>query len=204
LSARIGSSEGVGPRIAVTVQRVPGGEVSSYLVDQFEVGYPIELRGPVGGWFVWAPDGPGATPGVPVLLVAGGSGLVPLMAMVRARRDGGSRDPFRLLYSVRTPADRLYADELEHPRPGDAGLDTAVLYTRGAPLEVAGRGLAARRDPGRITPDDLARFGWPADLEPTCFVCGPTPFVEAVARMLLALGHAPERIRTERFGPTGD
>ncbi|PJI94092.1 oxidoreductase [Luteimicrobium subarcticum] len=189
------------PRVEITVQRVPGGEVSGYLTDPvegFRVGYPVEVRGPVGGWFVWDPDDTDPmVAGRPVLLVAGGSGVVPLMAMVRARRAARSRVPFRLVYSVRTPDDRLYVDELTRPRAGDQGLDITVVHTRAAPLD-------ARRGPGRLTPAELAAHGWPADLEPVCYVCGPTPFVEVVARMLLLQGHAPERIRTERFGPAGD
>ncbi|ROS73351.1 FAD-binding oxidoreductase [Cellulomonas sp. PhB143] len=197
------------PRIALTVQRVADGEVSTYLTDTFAVGYPVELRGPVGGWFVWAPDAvpapgePTPLPGPPVLLVAGGSGIVPLVAMVRERRRAGSRTPFRLVVSVRTPADRLFVEEVT--RTGTDGVDVTVLYTRAAPLDDGSDEPGpARRDPGRMTPADLAAHGWPAELEPACFVCGPTPFVEAAAQMLLALGHDAARIRTERFGPAGD
>jgi ferredoxin-NADP reductase len=177
-----------GNRVEVTVQRVPGGEVSSYLVDVLEVGDQVELRGPVGGWFVWRPGGT-----APVLLVAGGSGVVPPMAMIRARREASSRVPFRLVYSVRTPEEMFYADELRRPEPG---LDVTVLFTRSAPEGVG-------RPPGRLDVADVSTAAWPADFEPECFVCGPTGFVEAVADILQALGHDPRRIKTERFGPTG-
>ncbi|WP_431951284.1 ferredoxin reductase [Actinacidiphila sp. bgisy167] len=177
-----------GDRIELTVQRVEEGEVSPYLTDDLAVGDAIELRGPVGGWFVWRPEQT-----EPVLLVAGGSGLVPLMAMVRARAAAGSRAPFRLLYSVRTPEDRFYTDEMERGAPG---LDTTYLYTRSAPDGGA-------RPAGRIQARDLAEWGWPADFEPACYVCGPTGFVETAAGLLVALGHHPDRIRTERFGPSG-
>jgi ferredoxin-NADP reductase len=175
-------------RVELTVQRVPDGEVSPYLVDDLLVGDAVEVRGPVGGWFVWRPEQT-----EPVLLVAGGSGVVPLMSMIRVRGVVGSRAPFRLLYSVRDPADRLYGSELDRGAPG---LDTTWIYTRGAPDDWA-------RPAGRLVPADLARWGWPADFEPTCYVCGPTGFVEAAAGMLVALGHHPDRIRTERFGPSG-
>ncbi|MBW8486890.1 ferredoxin reductase [Actinomadura parmotrematis] len=178
-SYSLASAEGV----ELTIQRVPDGEVSPYLADVLEVGDEIELRGPVGGWFVWR-GGTG-----PVVLVGGGSGIVPLMAMVRAHRAAGGAAPFHLLYSVRTPRDVYYAAELAEPRPG---LEVTLLYTREAPPGHA-------RPPGRIGPDDLAGLARPAD----CFVCGPTGFVEATSTLLVDLGHDPRRIRTERFGPTG-
>ncbi|MFB9236505.1 ferredoxin reductase [Plantactinospora siamensis] len=180
-----------GDRIELTVQRVPDGEVSPYLLDVFAVGDPVELRGPVGGWFVWRPADP-----APVLLVGGGSGIVPLMAMVRARRAAGSRVPFRLIYSARTAADVLYADELRRRTRDDLGLDVFPLFTREPPE-------GATRPAGRISTADLNTNGWPPSFEPACFVCGPTGFVETVADILVALGHDPRRVRTERFGPTG-
>ena len=184
-----------GARIELTVQQVPDGEVSPYLTDVVEVGDRFELRGPVGGHFVWRPQDPD-----PVLLVAGGSGIVPLMAMIRASRTAGSRTPFRLIASVRTPADRYYAEELRAGRrPGDAGLDVTWLYTREAPPDAP----VPIRTPHRVDGADLAAHGWPADLAPACFVCGPTGFVETVADLLVDQGHAPDRIRTERFGPSG-
>jgi ferredoxin-NADP reductase len=178
-------------RLELTVQRVADGEVSSYLVDTARPGDEVELRGPIGGYFAWQPSDP-----EPVLLVAGGSGLVPLMAMIRTRAMTGIRTPFRLIYSVRTPADVLYADELRRRIRDDRGLDVAYAYTREAPQ--GWRGV-----PGRIDAARLAADGWPAELAPRVFVCGPTGFVEAAADLLVDAGHAPERIRTERFGPTG-
>lgn len=180
-----------GDRVELTVQRVPDGEVSPYLTEVFAKGDPVELRGPVGGWFVWRPADT-----APVLLVAGGSGIVPLMAMVRARRAAGSRVPFRLIYSVRTPSDVYYADELRRRARDDGGLDVTYAYTRAVPD-------GWREPPRRLGVAAVNTAGWPPDLEPACFVCGPTGFVEAVADILVALGHDPRRVRTERFGPTG-
>lgn len=179
-----------GEHIEITVQAVPDGEVSSYLVGDAREGDMIEVRGPVGGWFVWKPEQSG-----PVLLVAGGSGVVPLMAMIRSR-DGLSSTPFRLIYSVRTPEDRIYYDELRRRAVENAGLDVTFIYTRAAPED-------ERRPLGRIALDDLVTYGQPAELEPTCYVCGPTPFVETVSNLLIFLGHDSTRIRTERFGPSG-
>ena len=179
-----------GDRIEITVQRVREGEVSSYLADEARDGDTVEVRGPVGGWFVWSPGDSG-----PVLLVGGGSGVVPLMAMIRTR-DGVSPTPFRLIYSMRTPENRIYDPELQRRATEDGGLDIAFLYTRTAPA-------GETRPTGRINAKDLRTYGWPADVEPSCYVCGPTPFVETVADLLTDLGHNPTRIRTERFGPTG-
>ncbi|SCF05156.1 Ferredoxin-NADP reductase [Micromonospora viridifaciens] len=178
-------------RIALTVQRVPDGEVSPYLTDVYAEGDPVEVRGPVGGWFVWRTDET-----APVLLVAGGSGVVPLMAMVRARRAAGSRAPFRLIYSVRGPADVFYADELRRRVRDDQGFDVAYVYTRRTPE-------GWRGEPHRIKLADVTAHGWPPDLEPLCYVCGPTGFVETVADLLVGLGHPTRRVKTERFGPTG-
>ncbi|MFC8849833.1 MULTISPECIES: ferredoxin reductase [unclassified Micromonospora] len=180
-----------GDHVALTVQRVPDGEVSPYLTDAWTPGDPVEVRGPVGGWFVWRP-----AETAPVLLVGGGSGVVPLMAMVRARRAVGSRAPFRLVYSARTPADVIYADELRRRARDDQGLDVAYVYTRAAPD-------GWRGELHRIGLADVNSHGWPAELEPLCYVCGPTGFVETVADLLVGLGHQPRRVRTERFGPTG-
>ncbi|MFK3979802.1 ferredoxin reductase [Micromonospora sp. NPDC050397] len=178
-------------RVELTVQRVPDGEVSPYLLDILSVGQPVEIRGPVGGWFVWRAAEP-----APVLLVAGGSGIVPLMAMVRARRAAGSRVPFRLIYSARTPRDVYFADELRRRARDDGGLDIAYVYTRETP---DGWPSSAHR----IGVADVNSQGWPSELAPTCFVCGPTGFVETVADILVALGHDSRRVKTERFGPTG-
>jgi ferredoxin-NADP reductase len=177
-----------GDKVELTIQDVPGGEVSPYLTEVLSPGDPVEIRGPVGGWFVWRPTDP-----APVLLVAGGSGIVPLMAMIRAHRRARARTPIRLVYSVRTPADRYYAEELRRSHPG---LDVTHLYTREAP------GGEARK-PGRLTIVDLGAHGWPPDLGPDCFVCGPTGFVEKAAGILVNLGHAAHKIKTERFGPSG-
>ncbi|GAA2228369.1 ferredoxin reductase [Promicromonospora sukumoe] len=181
-------------RVEVTVQRVRDGEVSPYLVDDFPVGSAIEVRGPIGGWFVWDPA---RHAGTPVLLLAGGSGLVPVMSMVRARRAAGDRTPFRLIYSVRTPDDRLYTDELDALAARGDGFEASTIYTRAV-------SLTALRGPRRLTSSEVASWGWPPELEPRVYVCGPTGFVEAVARMLVAQGHDPARVRTERFGPAGD
>jgi ferredoxin-NADP reductase len=175
--------------VELTVQRVEDGEVSTYLTDTLAVGQQLELRGPVGGWFVWQ-----NTP-APVLLVAGGSGVVPLMAMVRARGAVRGRQPFRLIYSVRTPADACYAAELARRVRDDPGLDVTWVYTRQTPDGWPDK-------PGRISVPILNSHGWPPDFAPDCFVCGPTSFVETAADILVALGHDPAKIRTERFGGT--
>ena len=177
--------------VEITVQRVPDGEVSGYLAGIARPGDQIEIRGPIGGYFVWPP--PHGDGGAPVLLVAGGSGIVPLMAMVRARAD---RTPFRLIYSVRGPGDAIYAPELSRRVRDDRGLDVAYAYTRAAPD--GWHGTIGRLDAGRLAAD-----GWPADFRPNVYVCGPTGFVEKVADLLVAAGHEADRIRTERFGPTG-
>ncbi|MGA9870393.1 MAG: ferredoxin reductase [Rhodococcus sp. (in: high G+C Gram-positive bacteria)] len=177
-----------GNTVVLTVQTVDDGEVSPYLTSVLEVGEQIELRGPIGGWFVWNAAEP-----APVLLIAGGSGIVPLMAMVRARVDAERKTPFRLIYSVRTPAEVMYASELRK-LPG--GIDVSYRYTRESPE-------GYRRRVGRLAPEDLVAGGWPPDFAPSCFVCGPTGFVEAAADMLVSAGHLPPRIKTERFGPSG-
>jgi ferredoxin-NADP reductase len=181
-----------GSTLELTVQRVSDGEVSSYLVDTAMPGDQFELRGPVGGYFTWHPSDPS-----PVLLVAGGSGIVPLMSMVRVRAASASRVPFRLVYSVRGPNDTMFTAELAQRVLDDNGLDVSYVYTRAAP--------AGWPHPvGRLDSVRLVEASWPASLEPSCYVCGPTGFVEAAADLLVAAGHAPGRIRTERFGPSGD
>jgi len=182
------ASAGGGARVELTVQRVDDGEVSSYLVDEVRPGDRFELRGPVGGYFVWR-----SAELAPVLLVAGGSGIVPLMAMVRERAAAGSRTPFRLIYSTRAPQSVIYAAELLRRVRDDHGLDVTYAYTRAAPD-------GHRRPPGRLDAALLAAAGWPAEFEPSCFVCGPTAFVEHVADLLVDQGHPPRRVRTERFG----
>ena len=177
-------------RIEITVQEVPDGEVSSYLAEDAASGDSVEVRGPVGGWFVWKPEDSG-----PVLLVAGGSGVVPLMAMIRAR-DGISRAPFRLIYSMRTPVDRIYDHELRRRATENGELEISFIYTRTAPEDET-------RPVGRITADDLVSNGWAPESSPSVYVCGPTGFVEGVSDLLVGLGHDPGRIKTERFGPSG-
>ena len=177
--------------VEITVQRVSRGEVSPYLCDIAEVGDQFELRGPVGGYFTWQ-----SSQTEPVLLLAGGSGIVPLMAMVRTRASAGKRVPFRLVYSVRDPSTVIYLEELARRVRDDHGLDVTYVYTRETPPGWS-------RPPGRLTATLLAESGWPAEFEPACYVCGPTGFVEAAANLLVMAGHAPHKVRTERFGPTG-
>jgi ferredoxin-NADP reductase len=171
--------------VAVTVERLEDGEVSPYLVDEAQPGDEIELRGPFGGWFVWS-----AADGGPLFLIAGGSGLVPLMAMLRHRARAGSDAEARLLLSARREQDVFYAAELREL------LEPAITYTREAPAGWTGY---ARR----VDREMLAEAGFPPERRPRMFVCGPTGLVEAVANELVALGHDASRIRTERFGATG-
>jgi ferredoxin-NADP reductase len=177
------------PHIELTVERLDDGEVSPYLTDELRPGDQIELRGPVGGYFVWEPS-----QGGPLLLVGGGSGVVPLMAMIRLRATAGSAADTRLLFSSRSWDDVIYRDELDR-LDGD-GLRVVHALTRSQPP--AWTGYARRVDA-----EMLAEVGpSPAEL-PHVYVCGPTPFVEAVAEGLVQLGHEPHRVKTERFGPTG-
>ena len=179
-------------RVELTVERLPDGEVSPYLTQDVAVGDRLELRGPIGGWFVWRPQQT-----EPIQLVAGGSGLVPLMAMIRARAASGSTAPFRLLYSVRKPEAVLYRDELQALSDHDGSPALTYAYTRVAPKDWP-------RPAGRIDADLIAHTTWQSSLSPTCYVCGPTSFVESAASLLIAAGHDPNRIRTERFGATGE
>jgi ferredoxin-NADP reductase len=175
--------------VALTVQRLDDGEVSPYLVDEIRVGDELELRGPVGGYFVWR-----ETLGGPLLLIAGGSGIVPLRAIVRHHRAIRSTVPVRLLYSARVEADVIYRDELDRLAAHDE-IDIRFTLTREAP---AGRGYRRRIDPELL--EDVA---WSPKERPLVYVCGPTGFVEVAANGLVELGHEPSRIRTERFGATG-
>jgi ferredoxin-NADP reductase len=178
-----------GMRIELTVERLDDGEVSPYLTEELRHGDRIELRGPVGGYFVWEPG-----PADPVLLVGGGSGVVPLMAMIRHRAASGSEVDMRLLFSSRSWDDVIYRDELE--RLSGGGL--AVIHTLTRSQPEGWSGYARRVDKQML--EEVA----PAPAErPVVYACGPTPFVEAVASALVELGHEPGRIRTERFGPTG-
>jgi ferredoxin-NADP reductase len=169
--------------LILTVERLDEGEVSPYLTETLSPGDDLELRGPIGGYFAWS-----ASLGGPLLLVAGGSGVVPLRAILRHHRATGSDVPARLLYSARTRADLIYPAELD-------GYGTIITLTREQPQGWDGR-------TGRIARELLAEAGWPAAKRPLVYVCGPTGFVEGVADALVALGHEPSRIRTERFGPT--
>ena len=186
------ASAGPGTRVELAVDRLPNGEVSPYLVDELREGDQLELRGPLGGWFVWRPAVDGAANEDPVQLIAGGSGIVPLVAMLRAHTAAGSTATMRLLYSVKTPADRFFADELDATGSADAASHTFV-YTRAVPP-----GWPVK--PGRVTKESLAASTIPPAENPAVFVCGPTPFVEAVATWLVELGHDPSRVKTERFG----
>jgi ferredoxin-NADP reductase len=191
-----------GARVELTVQRIADGEVSPYLTEIMEPGDPLELRGPIGYWFVW---NPGST--ARVLLVAGGSGVVPLMAMIRAHAAAQSKVPLRLIYSVRTPADAIYADELSE-RTVASPLEVTYLYTRAAPTSPSPSAAQAttagpvRTRAGRISADIIAEAAWPPATKPAVFICGPSGFVEAASGLLVAAGHDPARIKTERFGPT--
>ena len=179
-----------GSRLALTVVRIDDGEVSPYLTDELRPGDQIELRGPVGGYFVWEP-----AQGGPLLLVGGGSGVAPLMAMIRLRAAVGSDADTRLLVSSRSWDDVIYRAELERL----AGGGLTVVYTLTASRPPGWAGYARRVDAAM-----LAEVGPSPAEQPRVYVCGPTPFAEAVAEALVTLGHEPARIKTERFGPTGD
>ena len=176
--------------LRLTVERLDDGEVSPYLVGELRPGDGVEIRGPVGGYFVWEPGG-----GEPVLLVGGGSGVVPLTAMLRRRVETADRTPMRLLYSSRAPEDVIYAAELDR-LDGMDGVAVIHTFTRAQP-----DGWTARAR--RIDEAMLAAVAWPASQRPVAFVCGPTRLVEATADGLLAVGYGPAAVRTERFGPTG-
>lgn len=185
------ASSADGSRVELTVERLDDGEVSPYLTDELRPGDAIELRGPVGGYFVWDPEADGH-----VFLGAGGSGIVPLMAMVRQRAAEDSTIPTRLLYSSRRWDDVIYRDELARLADGGDGLDVVHTLTRTQPP--GWDGYSRRVD--RELLDEVAPA--PSELA-VAYVCGPTPFVEAFAEGLVGLGHDPQRIRIERFGPTG-
>jgi ferredoxin-NADP reductase len=178
-------------RVELAVERLDDGEVSPYLAGELRQGDRLELRGPVGGYFVWEPGRGG-----PLLLVAGGSGVVPLMAMLRRRAATGSQVPARLLYSSRALEDVIFREELDRLAAAEDGLTVTHALTRAQPPGWTGY---ARR----IDAVMLEEVGWPPGERPLAYVCGPTRLVEAVAGHLVALGHDPARVRTERFGPTG-
>jgi ferredoxin-NADP reductase len=176
--------------LEITVEEVAEGELSPYLVEEVAAGDQFEIRGPIGGHFTWSVDQRG-----PLLLVAGGSGLVPLMAMLRHRAARASMVPARLLVSARSADDRLYRDELPELQPTD-GLAVDITYTRTAPDGWDGF-------TGRVDAAMLAQVGPPPAAMPRCFVCGPTPFVEHVTELLVDAGYPAADIHAERFGPTG-
>jgi ferredoxin-NADP reductase len=182
----IASAPGEPP--AITVELLDDGEVSPYLVEVVREGDAFEVRGPIGGYFVWGPEDGG-----PLLLVAGGSGVVPLRAMLRHHRLSRSEVPTRLVYSSRTLDDVIYREELGEDDPGR---DVVLTLTRAWPPDWSGH-------TGRVDPELLADVAWPARDEPLAFVCGPTSFVEIVAAGLVELGYDPARVKTERFGATG-
>ena len=183
------ASAPAGRAVELTVERIEDGEVSPYLTDELRPGDRLEIRGPVGGYFVWEPSRGG-----PLLLVAGGSGVVPLMAMVRHRLATGADIPTTLLLSSRGWEDVIYRDELA--KLGRDGIRVVHTLTRSQPDGWAGYSR-------RIETEMLREVGPPPEARAHVYLCGPTPFVEAVATALVELGHEPARIRTERFGPTG-
>ena len=178
--------------MTLTVERLDDGEVSPYLTNELRIGDKLELRGPIGGYFVWE-----ASMGGPLLLVAGGSGIVPLMAMLRHRAAVGSTVATRLLYSSRSPEEVIYRDELDRLISSTTMLEVVQTLTRMQPPGWTGYHR-------RIDTEMLRAVAWPPDQHPLAFICGPTPFVETAATSLVTLGYDPARIKTERFGPTGE
>ena len=189
-SYSIASAAGMGSRIELTVERISGGEVSEFLTRGLTLGDTIEIRGPIGGYFIWASE-----TSTPLMLVGGGSGVVPLMSMLRTRLCSGAKAPARLLYSARRLEDLIYKDELNQLVTLNDGFSLVPTLTRGAPSGWKG-------ETRRIDRDILARHAFPATQRPGIFVCGPTAFVEVVADLLVASGYDAETIKTERFGPT--
>lgn len=181
------ASVGPGEEVELAIDRLPDGEVSPFLVDDLELGDTVELRGPLGGWFVWRPEQT-----QPVQLIAGGSGVVPFVAMTRAHAQAASSVPMQLLYSLRMPDDAFYRDELSQPSV------TARItwhYTRSVPPGWS-------RSAGRLTAEDLKMETISPEKAPLIYICGSTGFVESVSRALTSLGHTADTIRTERFGGT--
>src|SRR3569832_1335416 len=175
--------------IELTFERIDDGEVSTYLHDIATIGDRVEVRGPIGGYFVWDRGGP-------LLLIGGGSGVVPLMAMLRHRKAAGGTGTARLLYSARTDSDLIYRDELEGLATDGSGLEILLALTRGAPSGWTG---FSRRIDADMLRTAVGRLGRILQV----FICGPTPMVEAVANGLSEIGVPSESIRTERYGPTG-
>jgi ferredoxin-NADP reductase len=170
----------------------PNGEVSPYLTQEVVVDDELELRGPIGGWFVWRSDQTEA-----IQLLAGASGIVPVMGMIRSHALANSIAPFRWLYSVREPVAIFYRGEIEALSAKQTSVIVNYAYTRAVPKDWP-------RPPGRVGRDLIASVTWPASLNATCYICGPTGFVESVADLLSMTGNRREKIRTERFGPTGE
>jgi ferredoxin-NADP reductase len=175
--------------LVLTVERLDDGEVSPYLAGELRPGDELELRGPIGGYFVWE-----QSLGGPLLLIGGGSGIVPLRAMLRHWAAGDRKIPVRLLYSSRSLPDVIYRDELDGV--GDEGAEVHLTLTREWPDDWQGHR-------GRVGPELLSEITWPPSERPLVYVCGPTGFVETVAEALVRAGHDADRIKTERFGPTG-
>ena len=178
-------------RLGLLVERLEDGEVSPYLTDEIRTGDRLELRGPIGGWFTWR-----AEEGGPLLLVAAGSGIAPLMAMLRHRAASGSDAPCRLLYSSRSREETIFAEELDWLSEEDDTLQVFHTLTRSRPAGWTGYDR-------RIDEEMIKEVAPSPDEGPLVFVCGPTPLVEAVATALVNLGHDPAHVKTERFGPTG-
>jgi ferredoxin-NADP reductase len=180
-----------GERLELTIELMPEGEVSPYLVETIAPGNSLEILGPIGGWFIWKPDQT-----EPAQLIAGGSGIVPLMAMIRTRERAGARAPFRLIYSVRTPATIYYAGELRRLATENNGVSVTFAYTRAAPADWASK-------PRRIDAAVIDANAFAASENPIAYVCGPTGFVEVASGLLTQAGYDASRVKTERFGPTG-
>jgi ferredoxin-NADP reductase len=176
--------------LVLTVDRINDGEVSPYLVDELRPGDELELRGPIGGYFVWEESFDG-----PLQLIAGGSGIVPLRAMLRHWVAVRSETAVRLLYSSRSLTDAIYGEELLGLSANEEA-DVRLVLTREWPEDWSG-------DRGRITPELLRDVAFTPSDRPLTYICGPTSFVEAIAQEFVRCGHEPSRIRTERFGPTG-
>jgi ferredoxin-NADP reductase len=189
-------------RVAITVDLLPHGEVSPYLVEVMEIGDELDVRGPIGGWFVWEPGDPAIGDG-PVLLLAGGSGVVPLVTMLRARQRAGDMTPTMLVYSLRGPRDLMYGPELQGMAATStrdsaaAATDIRLVYTRKIPD-------GHPRPPAHLTAEDIqAPPSWPQPLASRVYVCGSSGFVDHATRLLRGAGYADDQIRTERFGPSG-
>jgi ferredoxin-NADP reductase len=182
-SYSIASAPGEAP--AITVERLEDGEVSPYLTEELRAGDELELRGPIGGYFVWE-EGDGG----PLMLVAGGSGVVPLRSILRHRLRISSAVPARLLYSSRALPEVIYRDELDQRHDG---VQVTYTLTRSQPPGWTGYS-------GRVSRAMLSQAAWPSGRDPLAFICGPTSFVETVAQNLIMLGYPPQRIKTERFG----